>query len=170
MGTPFLPYAILDGVVAPRHCNPHQGQSSRGEFSEAIVRLPHSYFANSYSSAFPLDDAFFERSTAAGDSGGGGLSPADQLGRGCSGEGNGGATPTQLGHLGLGCSGDGGGGGPSNQTGNLGQSSGGDGSGGAARCARALPTRADVGLPEVGVVFCCTNQLYKLDPDTFAVW
>ena len=153
MGAPFLPYAILDGIAAPRPCNPHQGRSSQGEFSEAIVRLPHSYFANSYSSAFPLDDTLFERSASAGDSGGadgGGLPPADQLGRVCSS--------------------DGGDGGPSNQPGNLGQSSGGDGGGGAAHSASALPTRADVGLPEVGVVFCCTNQLYKLDPGTFAMW
>ena len=153
MGALFLPYAILDGVVAPRHCNPHQGQPSQGaEFSEAIVRLPHSYFVNSYGSAFPLDYALFERITAAGDSGGGGLSPADQPG-----------------HLGLGCSGNGSGRGPSNQPSHLGQGSG-DGGGGGACSVSALPTRTDVGLPEVGVVYCCTNQLYKLDPGTFAMW
>ena len=26
------------------------------------------------------------------------------------------------------------------------------------------------GLPPFAVVFCCFNQLYKLDPDTFAAW
>lgn len=30
--------------------------------------------------------------------------------------------------------------------------------------------RADHGLPEQGVVFCCFNQHYKISPDTFALW
>ena len=33
-----------------------------------------------------------------------------------------------------------------------------------------LPTRAEVGLPAGGVVYACSNQLYKFDPDTFATW
>ena len=31
-------------------------------------------------------------------------------------------------------------------------------------------SRADAGLPERGVVFCCFNQAFKILPDTFAVW
>ncbi|MBM3555331.1 MAG: hypothetical protein FJX47_07240 [Alphaproteobacteria bacterium] len=32
------------------------------------------------------------------------------------------------------------------------------------------PTRAELGLPESGFVFCCFNNLYKLTPEIFAVW
>lgn len=32
------------------------------------------------------------------------------------------------------------------------------------------PTRAAMGLPEEGFVFCCFNQAYKFTPDMFAVW
>lgn len=32
------------------------------------------------------------------------------------------------------------------------------------------PSRREVGLPENAVVFACTNQVYKLDPDTFSTW
>lgn len=32
------------------------------------------------------------------------------------------------------------------------------------------PTRADLGLPELGFVFCCFNNLYKITPDIFAIW
>lgn len=31
-------------------------------------------------------------------------------------------------------------------------------------------SRADVGLPEQGVVFCCFNNLLKIEPDIFTVW
>lgn len=31
-------------------------------------------------------------------------------------------------------------------------------------------TRADLGLPETGVVFCCFNNAYKITPETFASW
>jgi protein O-GlcNAc transferase len=34
----------------------------------------------------------------------------------------------------------------------------------------AVPTRADCGLPEAGVVFCCFNQPYKILPETFSAW
>ena len=33
-----------------------------------------------------------------------------------------------------------------------------------------IPSRKDIGLPEDAIVFSCANQLYKLDPDTFAIW
>jgi predicted O-linked N-acetylglucosamine transferase (SPINDLY family) len=33
-----------------------------------------------------------------------------------------------------------------------------------------IPTRADVGLPETGFVFCCFNQSYKLTPAVFDLW
>mmetsp|Transcript_2181 Transcript_2181/g.6511 ORF Transcript_2181/g.6511 Transcript_2181/m.6511 type:complete len:1397 (+) Transcript_2181:421-4611(+) len=33
-----------------------------------------------------------------------------------------------------------------------------------------LPTRASVGLPEGVIVYACSNQLYKYDPDTFQTW
>ncbi len=33
-----------------------------------------------------------------------------------------------------------------------------------------MPSRADVGLPESGFVFCSFNQTYKLRPDIFDVW
>ncbi|KAI8466334.1 MAG: TPR-like protein [Monoraphidium minutum] len=45
-----------------------------------------------------------------------------------------------------------------------------------ARCHRdvldkaTLPRRADFGLPPDRVVYCCSNQLYKYDPDTFSSW
>ena len=32
------------------------------------------------------------------------------------------------------------------------------------------PTRTEQGLPETGFVFCCFNNHYKLNPDTFTVW
>mmetsp|Transcript_120309 Transcript_120309/g.220296 ORF Transcript_120309/g.220296 Transcript_120309/m.220296 type:complete len:766 (+) Transcript_120309:120-2417(+) len=32
------------------------------------------------------------------------------------------------------------------------------------------PSRREAGLPENAVVFACTNQVYKLDPDTFSTW
>jgi predicted O-linked N-acetylglucosamine transferase (SPINDLY family) len=32
------------------------------------------------------------------------------------------------------------------------------------------PSRAQAGLPDAGVVFCCFNQPYKITPDVFAVW
>lgn len=32
------------------------------------------------------------------------------------------------------------------------------------------PTRAECGLPEDGVVFCCFNQSYKILPEMFAAW
>jgi predicted O-linked N-acetylglucosamine transferase (SPINDLY family) len=32
------------------------------------------------------------------------------------------------------------------------------------------PTRADVGLPETGFVFCCFNQAYKITPPVFDLW
>jgi predicted O-linked N-acetylglucosamine transferase (SPINDLY family) len=34
----------------------------------------------------------------------------------------------------------------------------------------ARPSRADLGLPENGFVFCCFNSHYKIQPDTFDVW
>ena len=157
MGVPFLPYAILDGIAAPRPCNPPHGKSSQGEFSEAIVRLPHSYFANSYSSAFPLDDRLFQRTAAAAAAG--------------SGDGDSGGSPNHLpepGHLGPGRSGGGSGG--EACVANALPTRVEDGGEREASGASALPARADVGLPEVGVVYCCTNQLYKLDPGTFAMW
>jgi protein O-GlcNAc transferase len=33
-----------------------------------------------------------------------------------------------------------------------------------------MPTRAECGLPENGVVFCCFNQTYKILPEMFGVW
>jgi protein O-GlcNAc transferase len=35
---------------------------------------------------------------------------------------------------------------------------------------RNLPRRADFGLPDDKVVYACSNQLYKCDPETFATW
>lgn len=32
------------------------------------------------------------------------------------------------------------------------------------------PSRAALGLPETGFVFCCFNNHYKIQPDTFACW
>lgn len=34
----------------------------------------------------------------------------------------------------------------------------------------SLPRRSEFGLPEDKIVFSCANQLYKYDPETFAVW
>ena len=36
--------------------------------------------------------------------------------------------------------------------------------------APAAPTRADLGLPEDGFVFCCFNQTYKITPAEFDLW
>lgn len=36
--------------------------------------------------------------------------------------------------------------------------------------ASRTPTRAEVGLPETGFVFCCFNNSYKITPDVFEVW
>jgi predicted O-linked N-acetylglucosamine transferase (SPINDLY family) len=32
------------------------------------------------------------------------------------------------------------------------------------------PSRADLGLPDQGFVFCCFNQAYKFTPDVFQIW
>ena len=34
----------------------------------------------------------------------------------------------------------------------------------------ATPSRAEVGLPENGTVFCCFNNPYKIEPEIFSVW
>lgn len=34
----------------------------------------------------------------------------------------------------------------------------------------AVPSRADQGLPEDGLVFCCFNNHYKITPQIFAIW
>jgi protein O-GlcNAc transferase len=34
----------------------------------------------------------------------------------------------------------------------------------------AMPTRAELGLPEHGLVFCCLNNGFKITPDVFEVW
>lgn len=34
----------------------------------------------------------------------------------------------------------------------------------------STPTRAEVGLPETGFVFCCFNQAYKFTPPVFDLW
>lgn len=34
----------------------------------------------------------------------------------------------------------------------------------------SLPTRAEVGLPEGKIIYSCSNQLYKYDPQTFETW
>jgi predicted O-linked N-acetylglucosamine transferase (SPINDLY family) len=36
--------------------------------------------------------------------------------------------------------------------------------------AQSLPSRATLGLPERGFVFCCFNQSYKFTPDFFDIW
>lgn len=33
-----------------------------------------------------------------------------------------------------------------------------------------LPSRAEVGLPSDKIVYACSNQLYKYDPETFTTW
>ena len=38
------------------------------------------------------------------------------------------------------------------------------------RIAEQLPSRADVGLPESGFVFCCFNNNYKTTPDIYDIW
>jgi predicted O-linked N-acetylglucosamine transferase (SPINDLY family) len=40
----------------------------------------------------------------------------------------------------------------------------------AARQVKAVPPRAELGLPGNGFVFCCFNQTYKILPEIFAVW
>ena len=34
----------------------------------------------------------------------------------------------------------------------------------------SLPPRAEVGLPEDKIIYSCSNQLYKYDPETFQSW
>jgi predicted O-linked N-acetylglucosamine transferase (SPINDLY family) len=34
----------------------------------------------------------------------------------------------------------------------------------------AIPSRADLGLPPNGFVFCCFNNNFKITPDVFAIW
>jgi predicted O-linked N-acetylglucosamine transferase (SPINDLY family) len=40
----------------------------------------------------------------------------------------------------------------------------------AARKMAGAPTRAEVGLPDSGIVFCSFNQAYKLTPELFSIW
>jgi hypothetical protein len=35
---------------------------------------------------------------------------------------------------------------------------------------RSLPSRSSFGLPEDKIIYSCSNQLYKYDPDTFTTW
>ncbi len=35
---------------------------------------------------------------------------------------------------------------------------------------RTIPTRTSVGLPEDKIIYSCSNQLYKYDPETFRTW
>ncbi len=37
-------------------------------------------------------------------------------------------------------------------------------------CASSTPSRAEHGLPEDGFVFCCFNNVFKLNPDVFDSW
>jgi predicted O-linked N-acetylglucosamine transferase (SPINDLY family) len=32
------------------------------------------------------------------------------------------------------------------------------------------PSRAELGLPEAGLVFCCLNNNYKINPEIFSIW
>ena len=36
--------------------------------------------------------------------------------------------------------------------------------------AEHTPSRGELGLPETGFVFCCFNQSFKINPETFEVW
>jgi len=152
LGAPFIPYIILDGVVAPRSSSP--GPASEGEapssspvtaaaadaaairaplvsrpcettkeFSEAIVRLRHTYFGNSYKDVFPVESLEIGRTSQRPGAmmSGGDISPAEE------------GLPV------------------------------------GSECA-LVPTRAQEGLPEEGVVFACFNQIYKLDPETLSTW
>jgi protein O-GlcNAc transferase len=38
------------------------------------------------------------------------------------------------------------------------------------RIAEHTPSRGELGLPETGFVFCCFNQSFKINPETFEVW
>ncbi len=40
----------------------------------------------------------------------------------------------------------------------------------ATRSLTRAPTRAESGLPDEGIVFCCFNQSYKITPDVFSRW
>jgi predicted O-linked N-acetylglucosamine transferase (SPINDLY family) len=40
----------------------------------------------------------------------------------------------------------------------------------AARRIAAVPSRAEAGLPDSGIVFCSFNQAYKLTPELFSIW
>lgn len=152
MGAHFLPYAIVDAVVAPRHPKEQRSdirpcgrgavlgvdvaqEDSRGQaglwnstsgirraaprlelqkpqkgecFSETLIRMPNSYFVNSYQSAYPITDHGGKCGMGLGDSLG------DEY-----------PTPPQQ----------------------------------APAFRPTLPTRAELGLPERGVVYCCTNQV-----------
>ena len=33
-----------------------------------------------------------------------------------------------------------------------------------------LPPRSEIGLPDDKIVYACSNQLYKYDPETFSTW
>lgn len=34
----------------------------------------------------------------------------------------------------------------------------------------SLPPRSEIGLPDDKIVYSCSNQLYKYDPETFTTW
>jgi len=38
------------------------------------------------------------------------------------------------------------------------------------RISERIPSRAEVGLPETGFIFCCFNKNYKITPEIFDVW
>lgn len=84
-GASFLPYMIIDKVVAPPEC--------RACYSECLAYMPNCYFVNDYKRAH--QDVLHEST---------------------------------------------------------------------------LPSRTSVGLPEDKIIFSCSNQLYKYDPETFSTW
>ncbi|GAX82103.1 hypothetical protein CEUSTIGMA_g9531.t1 [Chlamydomonas eustigma] len=116
MGAPYLPYMIVDNIVAPKpvnHMEENLRDSNSMEFSEALVRMPDSYFVCSYASTFPLNEVLRQGITTNLD---------DSSSRLC--------MSTSL-----------------------------------------AMSRSSEGLPErPTVVYCCFNQLYKLDPEILEVW
>jgi len=160
-GAPFLPWLVNDAVVAPPEC--------RHCYSESLALMPHCYFVNDYKQTHP---ELLEEAPLAEEEEEDMPSRQHKLQQGGSiADRNGAATPPPPGVAPS----------PSSQSPGV-PANGGDRHLAAlhhptlapGQVAPAPPppttTRASLGLPEDCVVYSCSNQLYKYDPDTFASW
>ena len=165
MGADFLDYLVTDAVVSPPELE--------WAYHEKLLRMPHSYFVNDHRQSFngphcgivPPEaiSHFWVRAsgTAARGfvsvSGGGSVSGGSGSGGGGGGSGGGG-------------SGDGADEWPPCEHPPLASYEWYQSHGYGHMLGVREALRSRYGLPPFALLFCCFNQLYKLDPETFSAW